>query len=411
MSAEYSRRDLLAGVLVAGTVSATALYLAPGGRPLPSIGLTLWTGADPTGPTGARQLLAEMWNGANPNAPVTLVTKPGSSIDQRNEMQVAAESGIADVLNLDMIDIPYFAGRGLIAPIVLNELQVFLPETLQASRVGNDPRYWAAPFNTDVGMLFERLRPGQSSAATQAPSLSTVIDNLVPDNSGQFAGQLQPSSSDSEEAFVVNILEHAISRDSGILDANGFPAYDLRRWQQATKPLHDVITKNRITKCASEADTLAASERQKLRYMRNWPVYYRRLQQDGDPDVQAGRIRVSPLPTGILGGQSLAIVKKSPHAAQATELIRFLTAEPAQKIIAAHGLAAVRSAAYSDPDLGAFIPHLESIRGAVESARLRPIHANYRAFSTVMANHMKNLLQRNIDLPSQFIDEMRGALS
>jgi multiple sugar transport system substrate-binding protein len=258
-------------------------------------------------------------------------------------------------------------------------------------------------------MHFERMQSGQSATAPP-PSLSAVIDNLVPDNSGQFVGQLQPTSSDSEEAFVVNILEHAMSRDGGILGDNGFPAYDLPRWQQAMKPLREAIARKRIIPDSSEDETLSTFERQGLRHMRNWPVYYRKLQQDGDVDVQAGRIRVSPLPIGILGGQSLAVAKKSPHPAQAAELIRFLTDEPAQKIIAAHSLAATRSAAYSDPDLKAFIPHLESIRGAVERARPRPIHANYRAFSAVVANHMKNLLQQDIDLPSRFIDEMRAAL-
>src|SRR5262245_29149256 len=99
MSEGYSRRDFLAGALASGTVSPAALYLSPGGRPLPPIDLTLRTGADPT---GAHQLLVDMWNLANPNATVKLVSDNGSSIDQRNAMEVAAENGTADVLNLDM---------------------------------------------------------------------------------------------------------------------------------------------------------------------------------------------------------------------------------------------------------------------------------------------------------------------
>src|SRR5215468_5681357 len=108
MSEGYSRRDFLAGVLVSGTLSAAALYLAPGGRPLPSVSLALLTGTDST---GARQLLVDMWNQTNPNTTVNLKPVTGSTVDQRNEMIVAAESGTADILNLDIIDIPYFASR------------------------------------------------------------------------------------------------------------------------------------------------------------------------------------------------------------------------------------------------------------------------------------------------------------
>jgi multiple sugar transport system substrate-binding protein len=145
--------------------------------------------------------------------------------------------------------------------------------------------------------------------------------------------------------------------------------------------------------------------------MRNWPVAYRTLQKNLDLDTRSGRIEVGKLPVGILGGQSLAVVANSRHQDRAAEVIRFLTGEQAQKVLAAHGWAPTRLSAYADTNLQAFIPHLISIRGAVEEARPRPAHGNYEAFAQAVVNHVRRFLTDNIELPSMFIDDMRSALA
>ena len=156
MSDKFPRRDFLIGVLATGTLSAAGTYFVPCGR-IRSVALTLITGADST---GARQLLIDMWNEAHPNSPVVVKEVTGPTLDQRDQMIDAAVSGGAGILNLDTIHIPYFAHKGYLAPIEVENVNEFLPATLTASSGGTDlgPRqYWATPFNTDVGMLFERL--------------------------------------------------------------------------------------------------------------------------------------------------------------------------------------------------------------------------------------------------------------
>lgn len=184
----------------------------------------------------------------------------------------------------------------------------------------------------------------------------------------------------------------------------------------ALTPLREAIEAGRVIPSDTEDRSLDKftsldGQGRRLRYMRNWPVKYRELQQAGDPDAKAARLAVTPLPVGILGGQSLALVRRAAHASRARELIRFLTDEPAQKIIAAHGLAPTRIGAYSDANLLAFIPHLESVRGAVETSRPRPIHRNYDAFAHAFARHMTAFLHPpRENLPSGFIDDIRAAL-
>jgi multiple sugar transport system substrate-binding protein len=407
MSTLYSRRHFLTGVMACSAASAVTIYLLPGGRPAPSVELKLVTGDDPT---GGRQLLYDMWNGANPNAPINLTIVGGSTIDQRRAMIDAITSGNADVVNPDLIHVPHFADEGHIAPIRLDNIEGLLEQTYRPSRVANDSaRYWAAPFNTDVGMLFERL-PSARAAGT-GHGLAEVVDDEASNGSPMFVGQLDPSSAGSAEAFVVNILEHALSRNADILDENGELDYELTVWEEALEPLRAAIAAGRIVRSDTEEDSRDDFRTRELRYMRNWPVKYRELQQENDAHATSSRLLVRPLPIGILGGQSLALVDRSRHKSQAMDLIRFLTSDEAQKVLAAHGLAPTRLAAYNDDDLMAFIPHLRLIRGAIESARPRPVHRQYLDFSEVVLEHMTRFLNGVADLPSRFVDDMRAALA
>jgi multiple sugar transport system substrate-binding protein len=403
----YSRRDFLTGVVACSTASAVTIYLLPGGRTTPRVELSLVTGVDPT---GARQLLLDMWNDANPNAPVTLHEVRGATDDQRSEMIDAINNNDADVVNLDIIHIPFFADQDLITPIELDNVNGFLEQTRRPGLVESEPdRYWAAPFNADAGMFFERLSSAEAEGTLLG--LAEVVDDESANGSPRFVGQLNPSSSVSQEAFVVNILEHALARNEGILGEDGEPEYELTLWEEALEPLRAAIAAGRILRSDTEENSRDEFRDRSLRYMRNWPVKYRELQQMNDPDAIASRILVRPLPVPILGGQSLALTSGSRHESEARELIRFLTSDEAQKVLAAHGLAPTRVAAYNDENLSAFTPHLESIRGAVEAARPRPIHRNYSEFSEAVLRHMTRLLDDGEDLPSQFIDEMRAALA
>ncbi|MDI1461140.1 extracellular solute-binding protein [Catellatospora sp. KI3] len=413
MSQPHSRRNFLMGAISSSALTAAALYFMPGGRPLVPAGLTLWTGADST---GGRQLLFDMWNKANPDAPVKVETDPGRTGDQKQRMINAAVDGTADILNLDIIDIPEFAAAGLISPLTLNE-NLFLKGILRPGAVdGEKNRFWAAPFNTDVGMVFERVPAG--AAAAERPDLPQILDSLVRPGSLGFVGQVGPGSSASDEAFTVNVLEHVISRNPDLLTRStkftdpDIPLYEVARWQQALAPLRAAIGDRRVLLADDEPTSVDAFiGRPGPRFMRNWPVAYRDLMERGDQDVRQGRIKVHPFPTAILGGQSLAVAANSSHKAQAVRLIEFLTSDEAQKVLATHGLAPTRVAAYTDPHLKVAISHLETMRQAVENARIRPVHRNYAAFTRAVATHIRPVLAGPEPLPSAFVDDIRTALT
>lgn len=406
-SRKFSRRDFLTGVLVTGTLSATGTSLTPGGSTPRSVNIKFATGPDVS---GVIAILVSMWNEAHPQATVIIDEVGGESTrDQRNAIISRIEDGNADVLNLDVIHIPYFRERQLIAPIQLQNALEFIPSTLLPSQLG-DPaskEYWAAPFNADVGMIFRRMKPGSTSPGDEDPPLSLVIDQLVPSRSKQFAGQLNPSYSGAREAFVVNMLEHALSRDPDILDTKtGIPSLALERWQTALDPLRAAVADGRITQSDSESSTRDVFRQQGLSYMRNWPKELRRLQEDGDPDSRVQRILVGPLQNGILGGGSLTIPSNAQQAENGADFIRFMTSAPAQRVLASRSLAPSLSGTYEDSGLQIDIPHLKKIRGGVEDAVPRPICAGYQEFSDAAAKHFEDFLTGK-DLTTEFIDEIR----
>jgi multiple sugar transport system substrate-binding protein len=250
VSEKYSRRDFLTGVLVCGTLSTAAISIFPGSRPVGHAELTLLTGTDGT---GARQLLIDMWNRANPSTTVRLVNSEGETGDQKRQMETGARNGTVDIVNLDTIHIRSFVEQELITAVEVDDAGLFVAPTIRANRVSaTSDRLWAVPFNTDVGMLFERLPAG---ARPGTPKFSEIIDAIA-DGSMQFVGQLFPTSSASHEAFVVNVLEHALSRNDKILDGDGVPAYDLGAWQDALQPLHDALRTQRIAAASSEDESV-----------------------------------------------------------------------------------------------------------------------------------------------------------
>ncbi|MDG4764006.1 extracellular solute-binding protein [Solwaraspora sp. WMMD406] len=414
MSEPYSRRSFLSGVLATGTLSAVAIYLG-GGRALPDVELRLVTGQDGT---GARDLLIAIWNEANPRTTVRAEVIPSGSGDERQVMLESAVRGEADVVNLDIIDVPEFAAAELITPVSPGGSQLIDPLDAISRVPGESGTYWAVPFNTDVGMLFTRT----VDEASEPPEGLADLLTTVPDGSRQFVGQLRPTVSTFFEGFVVNVIEHAVAQRPGVLAPVGDTAVvaesdrvsrDVELWRSALTPLKEAIATGRILTAGSEAESLAqfVAPGSPGRYMRNWPVRYRELQQLDNPDVRAGRIRVDPLDVGVLGGQSLAVVASSPHAERARDFITFATGDVAQRILAAHGLPPTAIIAYNDVNLRASIPHLMNVRAAVERALPRPAHPNYRAFSNVVKNHVERFLYNDENLSDRFIEEISTALT
>jgi len=387
----YSRRSFLAGVLTAGMLSTSAGYLVTRRE---SITLTLATGADST---GGRELLITMWNKLNPDTQIVVQEVNSSTQDQFDKFNQTR----ADIFNLDAIHIPRFAAEGKIVSFDPRNDISLLPPVRKICQAGGD-RLWAVPFNTDVGMLFRRIT--DKRAAGPEPTLAGAL------RSGSFAGQLDTVGTQTDEAFVCNVLEHALAQDDAILDADGVLSYGLGQWREALAPLAEAVRRKRVVAASGEDDTTRAFQQGNLRYMRNWPVGFPALDRAERTKPTTAEIRLGRLPVGILGGQSLAVAKDSAHRDEAERAIHFLTDTPAQKLLATFGFAPTGVDAYIDADLQAELPQLTVIRYAVEGARPRPMHANYAEFARRFADHTRRLLHDNEQLTQRFIQDIQEAL-
>ncbi len=138
------------------------------------------SGRDVTGKNGIRQRLIDAWNTEQEKAGTgyraRLVELPGNADEQRSQLLGALQSGSAayDVVNLDVTWVPEFAAADLISPLpgsLLDE-DVIAPV---ASTARWDGEVYAAPFNSDVGLLYYR-RDHLSQADVEQTDLTGGLD-------------------------------------------------------------------------------------------------------------------------------------------------------------------------------------------------------------------------------------------
>ena len=149
-----------------------------------------------------------------------------------------------------------------------------------------------------------------------------------------------------------------------------------------------------------------------LAYMRNWPAQFRLLRSQAGVDaLPLGPDEPGAAGVGILGGQSLALVTDARNADAATRFIQFATDGAAQRIAATYGLAPALPHVYDDESLRQAMPYMDQVRSALERARPRPVHSQYRQFAQVLSDRVLPFLTGDTTtLSSKFIDEITAKL-
>ncbi|GAA1625946.1 extracellular solute-binding protein [Actinoplanes couchii] len=394
MAEVYSRRSFMVGTLSTGLLSSAAGYLLTRHEP---VRLTLVTGGEPTG--GGRNLLITLWNQLNPDIFIDAKIVPSTTYDQVEKF-VATD---ADIYNLDLIHIPRFVVEERIEPITpRGDLSLLAPVQRVCQVDDGSGRLWAVPFNSDVGMLFRRII--DKRVADPEPELKDVL------KLDGFIGQLATVGPQTDEAFVINVLEHALAQDPLILDQEGVLSTSLSQWQSALAPLADAMRSGRIKANPSEEDTIRQFRQENLRYMRNWPVWFPSVDREERARPTTAEIRLSRLPVGILGGQSLAISKDTRYREAAEKVIRFLTDTAAQKLLATYGFAPPGLDAYIDEELKVSQPHLDMVRNAINDSRPRPMHPRYPEFAQRFKEHTYAYLHRGEALTQRFAQDIQEVL-
>ncbi len=405
---------------------------APGTGPWPAqqatgtTTVTILSGTDTsessqTNEPGMYAELIDWWN--RYEQPVTRIrivldTVPGGATAEHSEMLADAETGnaAADIYNLDNEWIPEFAAAGFIWSLQGRLSQTgFLGPPLQSGVY--DGHLYAAPFTTDVGLLYYRT---DRVSASQVAALHSFTDLA------EFAHQTLAAGSEPTigyagqfadyEGLTVNLLEIIHSDDPDAFAPDG-TIRDSNAVTQGLQQLYDAMYGTGVIPASEfgyqEAQAFTAFAAGKVLFMRNWPIYYNQLIAAGDKGSShtASNFAVAPLPfPSVLGGQDLAISRTSRNPAAALQVVKYLTSPQAEQcLFAVGGFPATRRSAYAEnaalptgyngtghrlcgtkpgpsPEIG------QTILAGIATAFNRPRTPYYTEFSTIIQNLVPQLL-------------------
>jgi multiple sugar transport system substrate-binding protein len=429
---------LTAGCAALGTASqGTAGQRTDAGAAAGPVTVTILSGADlsvspgsaPVQPDAAGMYseLVDWWNKYEEPATkirVVLDTVSGAATAEHSEMLADAESGDSrfDVYNLDNEWVPEFAAGHFIRSL---QGQLSPADFLKQPRYSGtyDDQLYAAPFTTDVGLLYYRKDLVSPAGLAGVASFSGLVQlarpvmaahpGLTTGYAGQFA---------SYEGLTVNLLEiiHAAGgeafRGDGTIANSAAVVEGLTELSDAmTSGASGVIPAAELGYTESQA--VAGFAAGDALFMRNWPVYYQQLvTAKGKGSSQlAADVGVAPLPfPSVLGGQDLAIAQASRHPKAALQVIKYLTSVEAERcLFAVGGFPATRASAYADngelpagydnmgPALcgtaaGPSVQIGPTILNAVGKAFLRPRTRYYTEFSAIIQDQVPALLRQSM---------------
>jgi multiple sugar transport system substrate-binding protein len=210
------------------------------------------------------------------------------------------------------------------------------------------------------------------------------------------------------EGLVCNWLEFAGSNRGGFVSKNGRIVVDSRANIEATRFMHDLIYKYKI----SPLNTFTEMKEEEVRtvfqqgnslFERNWP-YAWPLHESEDSNVQ-GKVGLSVLPSfeggqsvSTLGGWHAGISQYSDAKDEAWELVKFILSYETQKKLALRlGWNPGRRDVYRDEDVVERYPHFEVLREAFENLRPRPGVAYWTLASEIIQRYVNGVLSGSSD--------------
>jgi multiple sugar transport system substrate-binding protein len=307
---------------------------------------------------GQRRLLIDQWNAWHPDYRVEMVELPRIVDLQYSIVHAALQAQDAEV-DLVEVDVPWiaeFAAAGRLEPFTDPDTRGFLKRPLETGRYEGE--YYALPFHTNVGMLFYRrgaesdydhgiLTEEEASSIASWSDLRDTIGSILKRNAEFDAGIAMQLA--SYEGFTVNVWEYllangiAVEAGTGMIDFGSEEAYGLLRdlagdLHEEVQPGRSVILPDALQH--NEDESLAAFQAGRTPFLRHWPEALRPLEQcdaiatTGPVEFTVGMV---PMPSGMLGGGSLAVSAYSRRKNVSRALIEFLTGPTSQQLLFERG--------------------------------------------------------------------------
>lgn len=370
------------GVTIQGGPAVT-----PASATNPSGKVTWCIGKDTT---GAFSQVVKLYNQSHPQVHVTLLELPTSADQQRAQLvqREQAKSPECDVLGMDVIWTPEFAGQGWLRDVtsaIQARQSEFIPATLNTTKIGG--KYWAVPFNTNAGLLFYN----KGKIHTPPKTWQQAYQMAKSDGGIGYQGQ-------SYEGLTVDFLELLYSAGGSVLSPDGKTAtIDSPQAQQVLSFMQQGLKDGAAPQSDlsyMEEESRNAFQTGKVALLRNWPYVYALAKQ---AHVNFG---VEPLPTwaggkpaSVLGGYNLGISTYSKNPGAALSFINFATAPAAQKtFFIKSSLPAVIEQVYHDPAVIKAQPFAPQLLKAVVNGIPRPVSPVYPQISQAIYKNVYSAL-------------------
>lgn len=349
-------------------------------RPVTGTQLVIATGVDVTGKNGVRKRLVDAWNDLQEkqDSPwrARAVILPGSADLQRSQLLAALQSGSAayDIVNLDVTWVPEFAAAGLVRELpesFADDGDILAKASATARWKG---KVYAAPYNSDVGLLYYRrdylaggagvderkldaLARGRATWDDLASLMDAVDAWARADKSDRsknyrsaWTSQLSPY-----EGLTVNGVEAFTAAGVRLTDEDGTYTASPRTLEKGVTEFRRRVASAHTYEDAfasDEAGTLKDFAEGRTAFLRHWPYAYRTLHAALGDD----KLGVAPLPgAAVLGGQNLAVsagaAMPEERVRKARELVAFLTGRTSERCLLDAGFAATRASSYTDPNV------------------------------------------------------------
>jgi multiple sugar transport system substrate-binding protein len=325
-----------------------------------------------------------------------------------------ARSGSIDVFPMDIIWPPEFGANGWTVPLddkwPASDRANYLSGPLQGCTYNG--KLWAAPYFTDVGVIYYRkdiisTPPNTwdelvSMAKTAAPS-KTKFGYLW--QGAQYEG-LVCDFCEVLYGYGGNVLDPQNPKSVTVNSPAGMQALtQMVSWVGTISPAAVTTYK--------EEDARSAWQDGDAAFMRNWPYAFA-LGNDPKTSKIAGKFDIHPMLYGgsnsvghsNIGGWQFGINAFSKNPDAAWKFVQYMISLPAQKTLATQlSLLATLKSIYTDPDVLAKVPFFSKVPAIVQNGLPRPVSPFYPDISNAIQLRVHSALTKQAS-PSTALSQL-----
>ena len=339
-----------------------------------------------------------------------------------------SQSDEIDIFLIDVTEPARYAAAGWAAPLneyfasedeMMEYLDAFLPGPVSANLI--DGTLYALPSYTDAQFLYYRSDLLEEYGFEPPETWGEMISQAIVILQGEDDPTLQGFNYQGAaiEGTNCTFLEPLWTAGGDWRDDEGNITIDTLEGRRALDFLLSTmdigVTKPNIAETATD-DSRAEFQAGDVIFMLNWGYAWARAQGDEDSQV-AGNVGVAPLPSfaghesaTCIGGWQWAINNYSENKEAAFEVMRFLTSEDVQRVLAAEdSRIPARTSLYEDPVVLESVPHYGEFYDVIVNARPRPVTPYYAEVSELIRTTVNAVLARSITV-DEALDQMQTGL-